>query len=81
MDSRNRLTTLIDWTPSPAINAGTAANRIGVRAVGPQIVLLINGQEVGRVRDETFQEGRLGLGVESRQAEAHFDNLVVTSVD
>jgi hypothetical protein len=80
-DSRNRLTTLVGWTPSPAINAGTAGNRIGVRAVGPQIVLLINGQEVGRVRDETFQEGRLALGVESRQAEARFDNLLVTSVD
>jgi len=55
-----------------------------VRARGPEIVLFVNGQEVGRVRDDTLQEGTLAFGVGSLSdggAEGYFSNLVVTSVE
>ena len=77
-------TTVIGWTPIEAINAGTAWNRLGVRAQGPEIVLLVNGKEVGRTRDDALREGSLGFGVghfADRAAEARFTNLVVTSLD
>ena len=76
--------TLIGWTPAPAIQPGPARNRLGVRAQGPDIVLLVNGQEVGRVRDEALREGALAFGVGSLSdgpAEGYFGNLVVMSVD
>jgi len=77
-------TTLIGWTAAPAIQPGPARNRLGVRARGPEIVLFVNGQEVGRVRDDTLQEGTLAFGVGSLSdggAEGYFSNLVVTSVE
>jgi hypothetical protein len=77
-------TTVINWTPTEAINAGTAWNRLGVRAQGPDIVLLVNGEEVGRTRDDALHEGSLGFGVghfADRAAEARFTNLVVTGLD
>jgi hypothetical protein len=46
---------------------------------------LINGLEVGRVRDDRFRQGALTLGVGRRSAGApadgRFSNLVVTSID
>ena len=77
-------TTLINWTSAPAIAVGTTGHRVGVRARGPEIVLLVDGQEVGRARDETWSEGGVGFGVGSRvdgPAEGRFRNLVVTSVE
>ena len=77
-------TTVIGWTPDEAIHAGTAWNRLGVRAQGPDIVLLVNGKEVGRTRDDALREGSLGFGVghfADRAAEARFTNMVVTGLD
>ena len=51
---------------------------------GAEIVLLVNGQELARARDEAFSEGWLGFGVgflSEGPAEGRFANLVVTSVD
>jgi len=75
--------TLIPWTGSPAIQGGGARNRLGVRAQGPEIVLFVNGQEVGRVTDGTFREGTLAFGVggfQNSPADGRFSNLVVTSL-
>jgi hypothetical protein len=78
---------LIGDTYSPAIHPETAWNRLVVRAQGPEILLFINGQQVGRVNDETSQMGTLALGVGKRQdalalatADARFASLVVTGV-
>lgn len=74
---------LLPWTPAAAINGDTARNRLGVRVSGSDIVLLINGQEVGRTRDSTYAEGQIAFGVGHFQdgpAEAHFGNLIVTAV-
>jgi hypothetical protein len=75
---------LVDWTPARAIHRGAELNRLGVRVNGPSLVVLVNGQEVGRVRDETFPEGTVGFGVAnlgSEPVEARFASLVVTSVN
>jgi hypothetical protein len=75
---------LIGPTRSAAIRGGTAVNHLAVRAQGADITLLVNGQELARVHDEALAEGRLALGVGHDgvdQAEVHFTNLVMTSVN
>jgi hypothetical protein len=77
-------TNLIGWTHHPAIQPGTQRNRIGVRAQGPTIVLLVNGQEVGRAQDAALREGTIAFGVgnlDDGPAEGRFGNLVVTGVN
>src|SRR5581483_6453161 len=76
--------TVLDWTRSAAIQGGTATNRLGVRARGGEVTLLVNGEEVGRARADELPEGGFGFGVGSLSdgaAEARFANLVVTSVE
>lgn len=80
----NNATALINWTAAAAIQSGTARNRIGVRVQGADIVLLVNGQEVGRARDSTLRGGTLAFGVgnlENGPAEGYFGNLVVASIE
>ena len=76
---------LIDDTRSPAIESGTRWNRLVVRAQGPEILVFINGQQVGRVNDGTLPTGTLALGVGKRTdalplatADARFASLTVT---
>ena len=55
-----------------------------MRVTAPEIVLLVNGEEVGRVRDQALREGTLALGVGHRAdgfADARFSNLIVRRVD
>jgi hypothetical protein len=77
-------TALLDWTRAAAIQGGTEWNRLGVQAQGAEIVLLVNGEEVGRTRDEVLREGALAFGVGSLEdgpAEGRFRRLLVTSVE
>jgi hypothetical protein len=60
---------LIDETRDPAILPGTEWNRLAVRAVDSDLMLLVNGQVVGQVRDDTLKTGTLALGV-GKQADA-----------
>jgi hypothetical protein len=83
--SSQKVVRLIDDTRSPAIQSGTSWNRLVVRAQGPEILVFINGQQVGKVSDETLQTGTLALGVGKRQdalslanADARFASLTVT---
>jgi hypothetical protein len=58
-------------------------NRIGAWIRGPEIGLLVNGEEIGRVQSDANQDGRGLLGVGQRDngaAEARFANLVVYSL-
>ncbi len=57
-----------------------------VRAVDADIMLLINGEVVGRVRDDSLKTGTLALGVGKlasalpfANGDARFANLVVTA--
>ncbi|HZU05698.1 MAG TPA: family 16 glycoside hydrolase [Chloroflexota bacterium] len=81
-------TALIGNTTSPAVYGGTSWNRLGVLAEGPEIQLLLNGQVVGRARDETFPTGTLALGVGVQESalafshgDARFTQLVVLGLN
>jgi hypothetical protein len=76
--------TLITWTAAPAIQGAGARNRIAVRAVGPRLTFLVNGQEVGSATDDRLREGSLAFGVGSLSdgaAEGRFGNLLVSSAN
>jgi tetratricopeptide (TPR) repeat protein len=77
--------TIIGRTRSTAIQPGAATNRLGVRAQGADLIMLINGLEVGRARDEQWRQGSLVLGVgqrgETTSTEGRFANLVLSSLD
>ena len=80
-------TRLIAETRSPAIQSGTEWNRLVVRAVDADILLLVNGEIVGQVHDETLKTGALALGVGKdagalafANGDARFANLVVSAV-
>jgi predicted Ser/Thr protein kinase len=79
-DDGQRVTRLIDRTPSAAIHRGTEVNRISLSCRGPTLTVNINGQQVGQVQDSRYRSGRLSIGVggENLSAEGHFRNLVVT---
>jgi hypothetical protein len=67
----------------PAVNRGTATNRLGLKVLGQSFVGYVNGQEVVRVDDGTFADGNLGLevaGPRGATTEARFDNLVVSEL-
>jgi hypothetical protein len=74
-------TTLERWTPADAINAGRgSSNRLGLLALGNQIVLLANDQELMRVQDSSFAQGAWGLtvgSINSTGTTVAFDNAVV----
>ena len=59
-------------------------NRLGVRAQGAEIVLMVNGQEGGRVRDDALVEGGFAFGVshaDGEHVEGRFNELLVTRPD
>ncbi len=52
---------LVEPTPSPRVQPGQALNRLHVVAVGPRIVVGVNGVDVNEVTDATFERGHLGV--------------------
>jgi len=79
------------WTPlvgyrfSSAIERSPAWNRIRIEAIGPEMRVLVNGQELAVVRDEQLAQGRLILFVnaftERGGTHAHFDNVRVFAAE
>jgi hypothetical protein len=59
----------------------TGVNRNVIRCVGDEIRVNVNGQDVARVRDDTFQRGVIGYGAGtwSNPTTINFDNILVTS--
>lgn len=70
------------WFESGAVNQGlNALNKLKVDAEGANLIFYINDQEVGRVTDNSFSRGDVGLMVETMGAggvRVQFDNLMVT---
>jgi LPXTG-site transpeptidase (sortase) family protein len=54
---------LLPWTPSEAVQRGTAVNHLAVRASGAQLAFTVNGLEVATVTDATLPSGRAGIFV------------------
>ena len=60
------------------------ANRLTVRAEAGNLIFRVNGQEVGRVTDNTFAAGDVGLLVQTlggAPVTVRFDNLSVRPLD
>ena len=71
---------LVAWTRSDVINQGNAANVIQAECVGNEISLIVNGQLLASVRDDTYSEGGVSLtatSYETEPTEVHFDNLII----
>lgn len=80
-------TSVVPRTASPAINTGTASNRLTVICRGASITLVINGQTVGTFEAALQGAGAVGLYVANPAnpsgpvgMEASFKNLRVTAL-
>jgi hypothetical protein len=73
------------WFASEAVNQGLdTPNELRVRAEGANMIFSVNDQEVGRVTDDAFSEGDIGIMVETLgQGEVlvAFDNFTVTPLE
>lgn len=68
------------WFESPVINQGNATNKLAVQAEGQNLIFFINDQEVGRVTDDAFSSGDMGLMVRTLGVggvNVQFDNVSV----
>jgi hypothetical protein len=73
-----------NWLESSAINAGNSQYNLEVVCAHDEIVLLVDGEEIASVADETFKRGEIGLmGISFDEIglEFAFDNLRVERVD
>lgn len=70
------------WFESPAVHKGLdQTNTLRVNAEGGNMIFFVNGQEVGRVTDNTLASGDIGLWLESfgkGGVQVQFDNFTVT---
>lgn len=73
------------WFASEAVNQGlNAPNHLQVRAEGANLIFTLNEQEVGRVTDDAFSEGDIGIMVETLGeggVVVAFDNFTVTPLE
>ena len=69
------------WFESPAVQQGlNVTNKLTVRAEAGNLIFYVNGQEVGRVTDNTYAAGDVGLLVQTlggAPVRVEFDNLSV----
>ena len=76
---------LVDWTASPALNAGQAVNHLRTVRDGSDIALYANGQHLATTSDDALT-GSLRVGLYARavdvaDVDARFDNLAVHAVN
>lgn len=73
------------WFESPTVNQGSnVTNTLRVRAEGHNLIFYVNDQEVGRVTDDAFRSGDIGLIVQTLGEDGvhvQFDNFTVTPID
>jgi hypothetical protein len=73
----NRWIDLVPWTQSEAVRPGGAANDLMVRAIGQQVIFLVNGVQVASLVDSTLLEGGVGLFVGGDYNEVRLERFVV----
>lgn len=70
------------WFASPAVRQGTGVtNVLRVRAESGNLIFYVNDQEVGRVTDNSFASGDIGVFAQTLGfpgVRVHFDNFSVT---
>ena len=59
----DRWVDLVPWTPSEAVQPGSASNEVSVQAIGPRLTLRVNGTEVATVEDAALDVGAVGVFV------------------
>lgn len=78
--ANGEMTALQDWTPAEAILANDW-NRIAVKAVGPQLTLYVNDQQVAQITDSSLPAGQIRLVCQlldtETPASVDFDNVEV----
>jgi len=65
---------------SPAINKGSASNRLRAFCLGPTLVLYVNGQKAVQAADQDFSAGEVGVMAGTNASpgvDILFDNFVV----
>lgn len=68
--ARGEMVNLIAWTAKSAVKAGSnQTNRLGLMAIGDRLIVYVNGELVGEVRDNTFRKGYFGVFVGARDTE------------
>lgn len=78
-DNQGTASILIPLTPSPAIHPGlNQINKLTIIANHDQISLVINGQRLTQITDNTYVSGTILLGAARTSADAVFVNLSVT---
>ncbi len=77
---REEWSTLVDWQASVHVKPQGEVNRIKVVCQGPGMTFYVNGQELTRVEDGSFERGDVGLFAStfaSSGVEVEFDNLEI----
>ncbi len=73
------------WFESPAVKTGlNQTNKLRVRAESGNLIFFVNDNEVGRVTDNSYPSGDVGLFAQSLGfggVRVHFDNLSVTPLE
>ncbi|MCP4427661.1 MAG: hypothetical protein GY803_24520 [Chloroflexi bacterium] len=73
------------WMESTAVNAGlNATNKLKVQAESANLIFYVNDQEVGRVTDDAFSKGDIGLMARTMGVggvHVQFDNFSVKPVE
>lgn len=73
------------WFEAPAVNQGlNVVNTLAVRAEAGNLIFFVNDQEIGRVTDNTYSRGDIGLMVETLGqggVEVQFDNFSVEPLE
>lgn len=73
------------WIESTAVQPGlNATNKLRVEAEGNNLIFYVNGQEIGRVTDDAFSKGDIGLMVRTLGAggvRVQFDNFSVNPIE
>ena len=59
----DRWVDLVSWQPSTAVRPGGATNEVQVQALGPRLVLSVNGTEAVTATDSVLDAGRIGIFV------------------
>jgi hypothetical protein len=76
----DRWVDLVPWTPSEAVQPGSASNEVSVQAIGPRLTLRVNGTDVATVEDAALEMGAVGVFVGGDLNDVVLQRLVVQAV-
>jgi Ca-activated chloride channel homolog len=75
--ANNHSLEIVAWTPVHLSEAPGSGMKIAVDCVGSQITIFLNGQQVGRAKDDSYDQGYVGF-ILSGMGRATFRDLLVS---